>query len=60
MTLAEAIKEAAREQNPQKANEVAEFMSARLGVNYDGMMKVVEKAGVRPQEWEGLLYEAWD
>ena len=57
MRLTDAITKAHQDQDGRAAHDIAEFMYHRFGVDYPGMMRMVAKLGIDPNDWEALLYE---
>lgn len=58
MTIQEAIQEAFREGSGLKAGRVADLLRFKYNVDYEGMMRIVERSGVNRLEWDALLQEA--
>lgn len=58
MKLGKAIQQAAIMGDYVEAGNIADFMRHRLGMTYSAMMRVVQKVGVNPNEWEELIMES--
>jgi hypothetical protein len=58
MTVAEAIRQAVQANDAREAGKICEFARFQMGMNYNGLMRMVTKAGVDPLAFEGLLQEA--
>jgi len=60
MKLGEAIKLAAKADDPKLALSCAEFMRFKLGLSYFHAAEIVEGLGVPIATWDQLLYRAED